>query len=77
MKLINKEENTMEKLNHMCADCLKLGTGCKGTTCQTWTGCVRKVTTTHEHTSPYIPIMSREDLEEKGVNIDALRRSAQ
>ena len=34
----------MEKLNRMCADCLKLGNGCNGTTCQVWTGCVRKVT---------------------------------
>lgn len=34
----------MEKMNRMCADCLKLGKGCKDTTCQTWTGCVRRVT---------------------------------
>ena len=67
----------MEKMNRMCADCLKLGNGCKGTTCQTWTGCVFKVTATKEQTGPHIPIMSREDLEEKGVNINALRRAAQ
>lgn len=67
----------MEKINRMCAGCLKLGNGCKGTTCQTWTGCVFKVTATKEQASPYIPIMSREDLEEKGVNINALRRAAQ
>ena len=67
----------MEKLNRMCADCLELGNGCKGTTCQTWTGCVFKVMATKEQTSPHIPIMSREDLEEKGVNISALRRAAQ
>lgn len=67
----------MEKLNRMCADCLKLGNGCKGTTCQTWTGCVFKATAASERTSPYIPIMSREDLEENGVNISALRRAAQ
>lgn len=66
----------MEKLNRMCADCLKLGSGCKGTTCQTWTGCVFKATAAKEQTSPYIPVMSREDLEEKGVNINALRRAA-
>ena len=66
----------MEKLNRMCADCLKLGNGCNGTTCQVWTGCVRKVTATHSAASPYIPIMPRADLEEKGVNIDAARRAA-
>lgn len=67
----------MEKMNRMCADCLKVGNGCDGTTCQAWTGCVFKVTITKEQTSPHIPIMSREGLEEKGVNINALRRSAQ
>ena len=34
----------MEKMNRMCADCLKLGKECNGTTCQTWTGCVYRVT---------------------------------
>ena len=34
----------MEKMNRMCADCLKLGNDCKGTTCQTLTGCVYRVT---------------------------------
>ena len=34
----------MENINRMCADCLKLGNDCKGTTCQTWTGCVYRVT---------------------------------
>lgn len=34
----------MEKMNRMCADCLKLGNDCKDTTCQTWTGCVYRVT---------------------------------
>lgn len=34
----------MEKMNSMCADCLKRGNGCNGTTCQTWTGCVYRVT---------------------------------
>lgn len=66
----------MEKLNRMCANCLNLGNGCKGTTCQTWTGCVFKKTAAEEQASPYIPIMSREDLEEKGVNINTLRRAA-
>ena len=66
----------MEKLNRMCSNCLKLGNDCKGTTCQTWTGCVFKAVAASERTSPYIPIMSREDLEEKGVNINALRRAA-
>lgn len=30
----------MANLNSMCSTCAKLGSGCKGTTCQTWTGCV-------------------------------------
>ena len=67
----------MNKLNHMCSNCLKLGKECKGTTCQTWTGCVFKVADSQAQTSPYIPIMSREDLEGKGVNTEALRRDAQ
>ena len=67
----------MKKLNRMCANCLKLGKECEGTTCQTWTGCVFKVTATKEQTSPYIPLMSREDLEEKRVNITDLRRATQ
>lgn len=67
----------MEKMNRMCADCLKLGKECEGTTCQTWTGCVFKVTAIKEQTSPHIPIMSREDFKERGVNINALRRAAQ
>ena len=67
----------MERMNRMCADCLKLGNGCKGTTCQVWTGCVRKITMAQSAESPYIPIMSRAGLEEKGVNIDAARRAAQ
>lgn len=29
-------------LNTMCMDCMKLQTGCKGTSCQTWTGCIYK-----------------------------------
>lgn len=66
----------MKRMNRMCANCLKLGDGCKGTTCQTWTGCVFKVPSSKEQTAPYIPVMSREDLEEKGVNINALRRAA-
>lgn len=34
----------MDNLNRMCSNCLKLGKGCNGTTCQTWTGCVYRVT---------------------------------
>lgn len=34
----------MENINRMCANCLKLGNDCKGTTCQAWTGCVYRVT---------------------------------
>ena len=29
-------------LNPMCYDCLCLKNGCKGTTCQAWTGCLYK-----------------------------------
>ena len=41
-----KEERTIyySDLNTMCFDCLERGKTCKGTTCQTWTGCIyRKV----------------------------------
>lgn len=34
----------MEKLNLICRNCLCLDADCKGTKCQTWTGCVYKVT---------------------------------
>lgn len=29
-------------VNKMCLTCSKLGNGCKGTICQTWTGCIYK-----------------------------------
>lgn len=29
-------------VNRMCLTCSKLGNGCMGTTCQTWTGCIYK-----------------------------------
>lgn len=29
-------------INRMCLTCSKLGNGCKGATCQTWTGCIYK-----------------------------------
>jgi hypothetical protein len=41
-----KEARTIyySDLNTMCFDCLERGKTCKGTTCQTWTGCIyRKV----------------------------------
>lgn len=41
-----KEARTIyySDLNTMCFDCLERGKSCKGTTCQTWTGCIyRKV----------------------------------
>lgn len=61
----------MNDINRMCMDCANLGESCKGTTCHTWTGCVfRKSNVGIDHS--YIPIMSREDLKEKGVLISAL-----
>lgn len=30
-------------LNTMCLDCRKLNSGCTGTECQTWSGCIFKV----------------------------------
>lgn len=30
------------KINSMCENCQQRGNGCGGTTCQTWTGCVRR-----------------------------------
>lgn len=41
-----KEARTIyySDLNTICFDCLERGKSCKGTTCQTWTGCIyRKV----------------------------------
>lgn len=37
-----EEYAKLEQLNTMCLTCKKLGTDCKGTTCQTWTGCAMK-----------------------------------
>jgi hypothetical protein len=37
-----EEYARLEQLNTMCLTCKKLGTDCKGTTCQTWTGCAMK-----------------------------------
>lgn len=31
------------ELNRMCLNCRKLDVDCKGTACQTWTGCVFKL----------------------------------
>ena len=31
-----------ERLNPMCLNCIKLSKECKGTTNQTWTGCIYK-----------------------------------
>lgn len=65
----------MNGLNRMCLDCTERGQSCEGTTCQTWTGCIyRKAKTSHQ--SSVIPIMSRSDLEEKGVLISALKAVA-
>lgn len=35
-----KKYNT---INEMCTDCAKLGSGCAGSTCQVWTGCIFKI----------------------------------
>lgn len=37
-----EEYARLEQLNPMCLTCKKLSTDCKGTTCQTWTGCAMK-----------------------------------
>ena len=34
------EDDSKPELNSMCENCACLGESCKGTTCQTWTGCV-------------------------------------
>lgn len=34
--------NAPSEYNLMCLNCSKLNKTCKGTTCQTWTGCVIK-----------------------------------
>lgn len=67
----------MAKLNDMCKNCARLGSACKGTANSVWTGCIYKVPTSAAQDSPYIPIMSREDMEEKRVDISALRRAMQ
>lgn len=39
------EDNQLRQyiaVNRMCITCSKLGNGCKGTTCKTWTGCIYK-----------------------------------
>lgn len=64
----------MNGLNRMCLDCTERGQSCEGTTCQTWTGCIyRKAKTDYQ--SGVIPVMSRGDLEEKGVLISALKEA--
>jgi len=61
----------MDRLNRMCVDCTARGKSCNGTACTTWTGCVyRKASASYE--SSVIPIMSIEDLMEKGVLISAI-----
>lgn len=63
----------MANLNTMCRNCARLGTACKGTANSVWTGCIYKVPTSAEQDSPYIPIISRADLQEKGVSVEHLR----
>ena len=61
-------------MNSMCKDCLKLGNGCEGTDCTTWTGCVFKTTASPEAYDNSRRIIGREDLNERNVNIPALIR---
>ncbi len=64
---------TANDLNRMCRDCASLGESCDGTTCHTWTGCVfRKSKVVIDYS--YMPVMSREDLKDKGVLISALHQ---
>jgi hypothetical protein len=32
------------EINPICTDCVRYGAGCDGTTCMTWTGCIRRKT---------------------------------
>ena len=61
-------------MNNMCKDCLKLGNGCKGTDCTTWTGCVFKTTASKREDDNSRRIIGREELNERNVNIPALIR---
>jgi hypothetical protein len=59
-------------VNRMCLDCSCLGRDCIGTDNQNWTGCVyRKRVNTDKEPAAYIPVMSREELEDKGVYIQS------
>lgn len=40
--MLSQTTENCKPLNSMCSNCVKLGNDCKGTTCQTWTGCVYK-----------------------------------
>lgn len=67
----------MMKLNRMCTSCQCLGVDCGGTAESVWTNCIyRKSAKGDADLSPVIPIMSREDLEERGVLISKLNEAA-
>ena len=61
-------------LNRMCVDCTRLGAGCKGTKIQAWTGCLSRTGKPIDY--GYMPIMSRNDLMEKGVLISSAQKEA-
>lgn len=66
----------MNTLNKMCQGCVRLQKDCSGTTNQVWTGCVYRKAGT-EYQGSIIPIMPREDMEDKGVLISAVRTHAE
>lgn len=39
------ERARYESINNMCRCCIRLDQDCEGTSCQTWTGCVRREVT--------------------------------
>lgn len=60
----------MDRMNTMCRNCARLGIDCNGCFNSVYTGCVYKVYTSVEEVTPYIPILSAEDLREKGVSVE-------
>lgn len=67
-------ERKKKMLNRMCNNCLNLNNSCKGTENFTWTGCVfRQAAKSELYDGSYLPVISTEELKEKGVLIEALK----
>ena len=58
----------------MCLDCDMRGMDCTGTFEQAWTGCTHRKAKAEMSAS--VPIIPRDKLEERHVNMAALRRGA-